>query len=44
VSKKKTRSKSRYAAKRAARGGDSYGVWRDGRRQSPERVNGRVIS
>lgn len=41
---KKKRGKSRYATKRARQGGDTYGVWRDGRRQSPERVNGRVIS
>lgn len=44
MSKKKAKAKSRYAVKRATRGGDSYGVWRDGRRQSPERVNGRVIA
>lgn len=32
-----------YGDKRARQGADNYGVWRDGKRLSPERIAGRVI-
>lgn len=41
--RKRARKQRGYAAKRAARGGDSYGTWRDGKRQNPERIAGKVI-
>lgn len=41
--KRKVRRQRGYAAKRERQGGDSYGTWRDGKRQSPERVAGKVI-
>lgn len=43
MARRKARRRASYADKRAHQGGDFYGVWREGRRISPERIAGRMI-